>query len=78
MIDALRNKILETIQRDVNNLFVQSTAKTLSPESQEALVKYLKAVSDAKIEAKERDLDEALKRADEAIARAEAKTAGVN
>lgn len=68
-LPLLIEKIIDTIQRDVNNLFVKASGGILPPEHQEALTRYLKILTDVKLDAKERELDEKLKRAEEILNR---------
>lgn len=69
-LSPLINKIIEAIQRDVNNIYVKASGSSpLSVENQEALVHYLKVLTDARIQFKERELEEKIKRAEEIISR---------
>jgi hypothetical protein len=65
----LIEKIVATIQRDVDNLFTKASGNVLQPEHQEALTRYLKILTDVKIAQKEKELEEKLKRAEEALNR---------
>jgi hypothetical protein len=69
-LKQLLEKILETIRRDVTNLHVKASGTSpLQPEHQDALVKYYKLLSDTKLAAKERELEEKIARAEEIISR---------
>lgn len=58
-LNILLEKILTTIRLDVNNIFTQACgSKALEPEYQDALVKYYKLLSDARLASKERALEE--------------------
>jgi hypothetical protein len=61
----LLDKITKAIHRDVENINRQAEKGTLAPESQEALAKYYKLLTDARLASKERELDEKLKRVEE-------------
>lgn len=65
----LIEKIIETIRRDVNNIFTKASAGVLPPEQQEALDRYLKLLTNYKLSMKEKELEEKIKRAEEAYAR---------
>lgn len=74
-LKALSEKIIATISRDVNNMYVRATGlgkSEITPEDQEALVKYYKLLTDVRIAAKERELEEKISLAEEAIARGSA------
>jgi len=69
-MNDLTEKIIEAIRRDVNNIFSKTgSGIPLLPEYQEALVKYYKVLTDAKLAAKEAELEEKVKRAEEALNR---------
>jgi hypothetical protein len=76
-LSPLIGKIIEAIQRDVNNIYVKASGSApLSVENQEALVHYLKVLTDARIQFKERELEEKIKRAEEVISRGTSSQAG--
>lgn len=75
--ERLIEKIIETIQRDVNQIFIRTSNGVLAPEHQEALSRYLKQLSDYKLSAKEKELEEKIKRAEEALSRGQAPDTGV-
>lgn len=68
-LSRLIEKIIATIQRDVDSLFTKASGSVLPPEHQEALVKYLKTLTDVKLSQKEKELEEKIKRAEEIISR---------
>ncbi len=68
-LQSLIDKIVDTIQRDVNNIFVKASgAGVLPPEHQDSLVKYFKVLTDHKLSLKEKELEEKIKRAEDALA----------
>jgi hypothetical protein len=67
-LSPLIQKIVDSIQRDVNNIYVKAAGPSpLTVESQEALVHYLKVLTDVRIQFKEKELEEKIKRAEEII-----------
>ncbi len=72
-MDELLNKIVEVIALDITNIRLKVVSCTVSTEEQDALVKYYRLLRDAKFEAKERDLEEKLKRVEEVLNRTETK-----
>jgi hypothetical protein len=76
-LSPLIAKIIQAMQRDVNNIYVKTSGSApLSVENQEALVHYLKVLTDARIQVKERELEEKIKRAEEVISRGTSSQAG--
>jgi len=65
-LKELTEKLIDTIRLDVTNIRIKASSAVLQPEHQEALVRYYKAVTDARISAKEAHLDELITRAEEA------------
>lgn len=71
-LNKLIEKIVDTIQRDVNQIFIKTSNGVLQPEHQEALARYYKLLADHKLALKEKELDEKLARAEEILNRGEA------
>jgi hypothetical protein len=70
-LDQLIDKIVETIRRDVNNIFTKASgASPLPVEQQDALVRYHKALTDFKTQALQAELERKLALAEEAYNRA--------
>lgn len=78
-LQPLIDKILNTIRLDVTNIHIKASGTSvLQPEYQEALTRYYKLLTDAKLAAKEKQLEEALARAEEALSRATPQSAGTS
>jgi hypothetical protein len=67
-LTQLTEKILATIRLDVTNIHVKASGSSvLPPEYQEALTRYYKLLTDARLASKEKQLEEALQRAEAAL-----------
>lgn len=67
-LTQLTDKILATIRLDVTNIHIKASGtNVLPPEYQEALTKYYKLLTDARLASKEKQLEEALQRAEAAL-----------
>lgn len=69
-LKAAAERILLAIQRDITNILVRASGTAvLDPDSQDALIKYYKLLLDARLANKERELEEKILLAEEALAR---------